>query len=325
MLRSNPMKLFPIISLNLENSPYTQSDIAMLYNRLVEGVCAWVEQDDHIDYVDTLEFSLHNPYLFENLFDLHMTLEMSDMDMAFGSLVNRDQVIELERHLPSIIANQNIDPYKVFAPCYDEEILKLLAMNPVLSRFIEYIPGVYCQEDLDELPFASNEIKTLKIFPLEVEKPKDFLKLLQGPYPELRSEALLRRVIALDEELASQYDVYSKYGKNPDVVLITSPRDYHKIRHEFMLKQSMKLLLKPKQVDTQALVEAVKRDFPRVELVLAGIAGDMAKARKLKRVNALATKMFKYIILDILSGAIDAEQASKLIADELNKYSPIST
>lgn len=316
------MKLYPIISFNLDNSPYRAEDLSKLYRDLIEHLYAWTCQEDRIDYVNTIEFSLHNPGLIENLFAIHIELEMNSLDLAFGSLVSLDQVLMLQQNIRTIVPNQDINPYKVFAPAFDPEIYKMIYSHET-GRFIDYIPGIACEDDLDELPFAANELNTIKIFPVSAKSPKSFLKLLQGPYPELRSEKFGSRVIALSDEMASEYDVYSKYQKNKDVVLVSTPREYQKIRNEFMLKPNMKLLLKPKEVDIQALIEEAKQDFPRAEVVLAGLGGDLDNVKNYKRVNAIATKMFKTIIFDILSGAISSKEAEALIADEFSKYSLI--
>jgi hypothetical protein len=307
------MKLFPVINFSLDESKHSPSDITGLYWFIIEAIDDWVCKDGRIDYLDTVEFSVNCPQLWQNVFEMQIKLWEGSMDMAFASVTTEDQLQKILKALE--LADYSRDKVKVFSPIFDKSFE---------HEKIEYIPGVYCKEDIDEVSFIYEDIDRIKIFPMQMQTPEDMLKILQGPFAELRKPEYRSRVITLSEEIATKYKVYERDCFNPNIRVITTPQNYYKIRDEFMTNKNMKLIFKPLQRDLQKFIEEVKWNFPRSEIILSGLGGNLEQAKQTKRINYLSTRMFNAVILDLLSGAINEEIARGIIASELDRYSTVS-
>jgi len=307
------MKIFPVINFSIDEAQYSPSQIQRLYWFLIEAIDDWVCQEDHLDYLDTVEFSVNCPQLWQNVFEMQIKLWEGSMDMAFASVTTLDQFQNIIKALE--LANYARDKVKVFSPIFDKAFE---------HDKIEYIPGVYSKEDIEEVSMVYQDLDRIKIFPMEMTTPEAMLKALQGPYSELRQAQYRSRVITLNDEIAEKYKIYERDCFNENVRFVSTPSAYHKVRNEFMANKSMKLIFKPLQRDLQEFITEIKWHFPRCEIILSGLGGNLEKARKVKRVNYLSTRMFNPIILDLMSGAINEEIARGLIANELNKYCAVS-
>lgn len=306
------MKIFPVVNFSLDESKHSPQEIASLYWFLIDAIDDWVCRDGRIDYIDTVEFSANCPQLWQNHFDMQIKLWEGSMDMAIASLTSLEQLQKIFKTIE--IADYSRDKLKVFSPIFDKAFE---------HEKIEYIPGVYCKEDIEEVSAVYQDLDRIKIFPMEMKTPEAMLKNLQGPFAELRKPEFRSRVITLSDEMADKYKIYERDCFNENIRVITTPQNYYRIRDEFMTKKNMKLVFKPLQRDVQEFVEELKLHFPRTEVVLSGLGGDLKKARQVKRINYLSTRMFNAIIIDLMSGAIDREIAKGLIANELHKYSAV--
>lgn len=309
MLVSRIMKIFPVVNFNIDEQQYSPLQIKRLYWFLIEAIDDWVCQDDHLDYIDTVEFSVNCPQLWQNIFEMQIKLWEGSMDMAFASVTSEEHIKKILKALE--LADYSRDKVKVFSPIFDKAFG---------NEKIEYIPGVYCKEDIEEVAMHYQDLDRIKIFPMEMKTPEAMLKALRGPYPELRQARYASRVITLSDEIATKYKIYERDCFDRNVRYVTSPQNYHKVRNEFMSSPDMKLIFKPLQRDIEEFIEEVKWNFPRTEIILSGLGGNLDKAIKTKRVNYLSTRMFNAVILDLMSGVINEEIAKGIISNELYKY-----
>ncbi len=294
------VKLYPIINLNFLPENLSARKFSQLYWSIIDAIDNWTCRDDHIDLIEAIEFSLASPYIFENLFDIKTKLWEGDLDLALASLISIDQLLEIKKHL-SYFIDERIE---VFAPAFDEQIAELIEQDQWMNQYIDYIPAVYSKDDVDEIFDLCNKVPKLKVFPLNPSVGEDLLKALAAPYPELRD-----------------YQV-----NDGEELLISSPRDYQKLRKSFLLNpSSRKLIFKPQQREVQELIEHIKWCNPKTKIVLSGINDDLASAKSVKRVEFVATRMFKSTINKMVNASISQEEVSNLIAAEFDKYSSIST
>lgn len=150
---------------------------------------------------------------------------------AFGSINSTEIAIKL---LAKLDPKQN---YKFFAPAYDDEVASLLKDYPN----IEYIPGIFLEEEYDEVSHYSS----VKIFPYQVNDVKDMIDTLSAPYPEFR-EKRYRDKVLLD-------------ASNPHTYVISSPRDYQKIRKKFLNDPSCKISILIKQKNCHELANKITK------------------------------------------------------------------
>lgn len=311
------MKFYSIINLNLENSPYRAEDLSMVYDKMVTAITKWQGSK-----LESLEFSLANPHLWENILTIKEKLDQAKIPLSFGSLISPDQILNFKYNLQNNISEK----IEVFAPCFDENLKLVIDSDPFVKEHINYLPGISSKEDLDEILDMGLKPSRVKIFPINLETTEDFISVMRGPYPELRQERFSSRMITPSQEMIEKYDVYSKYTKNEKVTLITSPREYQRIRNQFLIDASMKLLVKIEKRDLNELTSYVKEKLPEAEILLTGFANKketMVETLKNANVQYFATRMFKAIVMDLLSGSIDDVTAGELIANELDQYSLI--
>ncbi len=293
------MKLYPIINLNFLEAKLSAQEFSKLYWFIVDAIDDWTCRDSNIDYIEAIEFSLASPYIFENLFNIKTKLWEGNLELALASLISIDQLLEIKK-LSYFID----EPIAVFAPAFDKQIAEMIEQDGWMNEYIDYIPAVYSVSDVDEIFEYYHKVPTLKVFPMNSSNGEDLLRALEAPYPEL-------------------HNYKAAQGKE---LIITSPRDYQKIRKEFLLNPaSKKLIFKPEQRNVQELVEHIKWSNPKTKIVLSGINDDLVSVKSVKRVEFIATRMFKPVIASMLNASINKEEAKNLIAAELNQYSSIST
>ncbi len=309
------MKLYPIINLNLDENSFSVQDISGIYDFLISAIAGSEDRSS----LEAIEFSLACPQLYQNLLNIHTKLSEAKLPLAIASLISIDQVLELKACLEGAL----VAPMEIFAPAFDEDIAKTIQADAFMKQYFNYIPGVYSEIDLDEVLQFSN-ISKLKIYPMDVRTPQALLEALQGPYPELRSAKFRARVITVTAELEEKYNPYKNIETNPNLMVVTSPRDYQKIRKDFMLRPTMKLIFKPFLRDPQELVNYAKAANPEVQVIIAGLGADLKRAKSLGGVEFIATRMFKSVLFDMLSGAISDNEARVKITNELHQYSTLS-
>ncbi len=310
-MRNIRMKLYPIINLNLDESSFSPQDISGIYDFLITTVASFADREA----LAALEFSLACPQLYINLPNIIAKLKEANIPLALASLISVDQVLDLKSTLEGIL----LEPIEIFSPAFDEDIAKLIEADAFMKRYLNYIPGVYNEVDVDEVLQLSPNISKLKIYPMDTRTPQALLEALQGPCPELRSAKIRSRIITVSAELADKYQPYEKLSKNPNIMVVTSPRDYQKLRKDFMLRPSVKLVFKPLLRDPQELVNYIKAASPKTQVVIAGLGADLKRAKSLSGVEFIATRMFKSVLFDMLSGAISDDQARKRIREEIEK------
>jgi hypothetical protein len=311
------VKLYPIINLNLDENSFSVQDISGIYDFLINAI----SKSEDKDSLEAVEFSLACPQLYTNLPNIIAKLKEANIPLALASLISVDQVLDLKSTLEGIL----IEPIEIFSPAFDDDIVKLIQSDSFMKQYFNYIPGVYSESDIDEvLKLTETSMRKIKIYPMDIGTPQALLEALQGPYPELRSAKLRSRIITVTEELAGKYQPYEKISTNPNLAIVTSPRDYQKIRKNFMLKSSMKLVFKPQVRDPQDLVNYIQASHPKTQIVIAGLGTDLKRAKSLKGAEFIATRMFKSVLFDMLSGAISDDEARIRITNELHKYSTIS-
>lgn len=308
------VRLYPIINLNLDESSFSPEDISGIYEFLIHSVL----ESSHRDSLAALEFSLACPQLNLNLAKIYRKLSEAKLPLAVASLISVDQVYELKAALEGVLA----EPIEIFSPAFDDDIAKLIQSDAFMKEYFHYIPGVYSEADVDEV--LQFNTKRIKVYPMDIRSPQALLEALQGPYPELRSAKIRSRVITVTEELLERYRPYDKLPSNPNLVVVTCPRDYQRVRRDFMLKPSMKLVFKPLVRDAQDLVNYIKASSPDTSIIIAGLRGDLKRAQSLSGVEFIATRMFKSVLFDMLSGAISDTEAQLRIHNELHKYSTVS-
>ena len=311
------MKLYPIINLNLDESSFSSEDISGIYDFLIDAITKSADTSS----LAALEFSLACPQLNINLLKIYSKLSAAKLPLAIASLVSVDQTLELKAALAGALT----EPMEIFSPAFDDDIAKLIQTDSFMKQYFHYIPGVYSEIDAKEVLETYGNPAKVKVYPMEIRTPQALLEALQGPYPELRSAKLRSRVITVTEELLEKYHPYDKLSNNPNLIVITSPRDYQKIRKDFMLKPSMKLVFKPLVRDLQDLVNHIKASSPGTSIVIAGLGGDLTKARSLSGVGFIATRMFKSVLFDMLSGAISDSQARERIRKDIEQYTNFRT
>ncbi len=293
------MKLYPIINLSFLEAKLSAQEFSRLYWFIVDAVDDWTCRDSNIDHIEAIEFSLASPYVFENLFDIKTKLWEGNLELALASLISIDQLLEIKKHSYFID-----EPIEVFAPAFDEQIAEMIDQDEWMNDYIDYIPAVYSASDVDEIFEFYHKVPKLKVFPMNPNTGDDLQRALEAPYPELRNYKAVQG------------------GKE---LIITSPRDYQKIRKEFLLNPiSKKLVFQPEQRNVQELVEHIKWSNPRTKIVLSGIDDDLVSVKSVKRIEFIATRMFKPVIASMLNASINKEEAKKLIAAELDQYSTLS-
>ncbi len=325
------MEFYPIINLNLGETVLSYEDTAELYKNIIDVFLEYKES--HKDSaIKKLEFSFASSQIIDHM-DLVLEAVTKHPDkFCFGSLVavdvlekhvrhceeRSDEAIPLRKEIatPSSMArNDGTDTLEMFAPAFDDEIYKYLA-----NTAIDYIPGIFCKEDFQELQTKNLAVSKVKIFPMEARDPMSFLRSLQAPYPELKQANILKRVFTVDDELAKKYNLYEKSKTNLLITTIETPRDYQRIRKQFLEDKSLKLLLKPKAIHVSDLVKFIKESNSALNVIVTGFGKNLADLKHLEQigVDAIATRVFRNIVLDLLAGTISLAQAKSLMLQELD-------
>ncbi len=297
------MHFYPIINLNLGETVLSFQDTQSLYQNIIEVFLEYKESHEN-SAIKKLEFSFASSQIFDHM-DLILEAVNNHPDkFCFGSLVDFRHCEER-----SDVAIQ------YFAPAFDDEIYNYLSPNST----IDYIPGIFCEEDFAELESKNLALSKIKIFPIEARDPMSFLRSLQAPYPELKQANILKRIFTVDDELAKKYNLYEKSKTNSSITTIETPRDYQRIRKEFLADKSLKLLLKPKEIQLENLVKFIKTSNPALSVIVTGFGKNLADLKHLEQigVDAIATRVFRNIVLDLLAGSISLAQAKSLMFREL--------
>ena len=213
-----------------------------------------------LSQIAALELSFACPDLLEHLEELYGQVTKSGFKLGLASLIDKTQLYSLKQ-VASPWLQETIE---VFAPALDADIIKTIQEDPWMSQYLHYIPGVYCQADVNALLRAGYTGSKFKIYPLNPSTASDFFNSLQGPYPELRD--------------------YQAQGKK--LTTITSPRDYQKLR-----KKKQDWDFQPEQRSAQSVIDYIKILVPNAQVIVSGLGGDKTQLKSLTGYDFVATRM----------------------------------
>lgn len=185
-------------------------------------------------YFQEIEVSTASQDFWNNLSDILKLSHTLGLKLSFGTVIDYDSAFQLYKHISQY---QSSSPIKFFAPAYNQDVETFCEANNIL-----YVPGTQESEifDLSQKPL-------IKVFPCANNTPIDFLKILQGPYPELKSH--LNRIFLADDSLIAQT------GKN---IFISSPQDYQNIRENFLNDPRVNLIINEQKIDIKKLTNKIK-------------------------------------------------------------------
>jgi len=156
------------------------------------------------------------------------------LKLSFGTVLDIQQAYRLENLLTEFNPSA---PIKFFAPSYNPEVEKFCAANNLL-----YAPGIQ-----DPGVFNLSQKLAIKVFPCLSNSSSDFLRILQGPYPELKNH--LSRIF-----LSSG----SQQASSSKKVFIKTPQDYQDMRQEFLNSPDINLVIEDQVIDTEKLARDLK-------------------------------------------------------------------
>lgn len=300
------MKFIPIINLNLGIANLNYQDERNLYKVILE-----VFEESSFDKV---EFSFASSSIFDHLDLIIDSYLFRSGKVCFGSLV----ALEILQKLMPLLNLKLEQKLEIYAPAFDDEIYEYIHAQG-LNQVIDYIPGISNKVEFNELISKNLSHQKIKIFPLSQNDTKGFLKALQAPYPELKSADLNKRIHDPELELAESYNLYQRSQQNSSIYLISSPREYQKIRREFLADKSKRLLLKANDINLDELVQEIKNYEPKQSLIITGFNRALIDYKYLDALGAdfIATRVFRNIILDLLAGNISIINAKQLMQEEL--------
>ncbi len=304
------MKFCPIINFNFGEHPFLDlADILIFYERAIKACAGKCSE---------IEISLASDFVFDNL---EMILEEAfrhDVKVSFGSISSVELasylLTNLEKH-----KDKNPGPFKVMAPAFDEKVYEFFKDK---SAFI-YVPAVFSQKDYDEILSYKIDLEFLKIYPFSISNEKSFLKSLQGPYPELRKLMHQKRTLVPTRDLIKKYhlekrlqekEIQDSTGKT--IFVVSSPRDYQKIRSRFLLDPNTKILIN--FADQKIKLAAID---PSVKLVITGFSNRNLDIQfdESENVLLLASRVFNTISLDLLNGSTSMLEAFQFMQEELDE------
>ena len=156
------------------------------------------------------------------------------LKLSFGTVLDIQQAYRLENLLTEFNPSA---PIKFFAPSYNPEVENFCAANNLL-----YAPGIQ-----DPGVFDLSQKLAIKVFPCLSNSSSDFLRILQGPYPELKNH-LSRIFLSSDSQQAS----------SSKKVFIKTPQDYQDMRQEFLNSPDINLVIEDQVIDTEKLARDLK-------------------------------------------------------------------
>lgn len=240
------MKFYPIINSVLDLPEQVNLAVMKLSSSDIE--------------LEALELSFACPRLLEHLEELYCLATRSGHKLGLASLIDKTQLSSLKQIAEPWLQ----EAIEVFAPALDTEIIKTIQEDPWMSQYLNYIPGVYSQADVNALLRAGYAGNKFKIYPLNPTSSSDFFNSLQGPYPELRD--------------------YQAKGKK--LATITSPRDFQKLR-----KKKQDWEFQPEQRSPQSVIDYIKVLVPNAQVIVSGLSGDKTQLQSLTGYDFVATRM----------------------------------
>ncbi len=240
------MKYYPIINSALDLRQQVNQAVVQLSSSDIE--------------LEALELSFACPGLLDDLKAIFADCKQIGIKVGLASLIDKTQLSSLKQIAEPWLQ----ETIEVFAPALDTEIMKTIQEDPWMSQYLRYIPGVYCQADVNALLRAGYTSNKFKIYPLNPSSSSDFFNSLQGPYPELRD--------------------YQAKGKK--LATITSPRDFQKLR-----KKKQDWEFQPEQRSPQSVIDYIKILVPNAQVIVSGLGGDKAQLQSLTGYDFVATRL----------------------------------
>lgn len=219
--------------------------------------------------LEALELSFACPDLLEHLEKIYQEASSHKIKIGLASLIDLKQLKALKK-----IAKPWLDTrIEVFAPALDLNIYKTIAKDPWMSEWLDYIPGVYNEADVNALLRAGYTGTKFKIYPLAPRDSDDFFRSMTGPYPDLRGD---------NEVLTSQ----AKLAPQDDSVVIKSPRDYQRV-----CGKQNNYKFEPELRDPQSIIDYIKILVPRAKVIISGLGGNLQQIKSLTGYDFVATRM----------------------------------
>jgi len=305
----------PILNYNFGNSGIlSHQEIEFIYTTSLKAISKSFEE---------LEVSLVSDDLWLHLDKIIETALSSNLRLSFGSITSVELAESLDKEL-----EKHSFPYriKIFSPAFDKAIAEFYNKKDQY----QYLPGVFSPSDFERSQKYSG-FPAIKIFPYSFSDSYGFLKALQAPYPELQRDLFRSRILCSSEEMTNKYTISkritvdedgnkkldSKFKK--DIYLIQTPYDYQKIRSKFMLNSSIFIFFLPIEVNKTSLIKNIQNFNKNTEIYITGLKN--LDAHELKTLPNhryhLASRVFKYIGLDLLSGSIKILDIEELMHKEL--------
>lgn len=263
-------KFLPIINYDIQDGILDDKAIEILYRKSCKILSTNFKE---------VEISTSSYKFWDNL----ETILEATKHPAFGSITSTEIANKLITKLDS---NQS---YKFFAPAYDEQVAELLSEY----SNIEYIPGIFsAQEYLEVAKYDS-----VKIFPFECKNSRDMLEILKAPYPEFREAKYYSRVI---------FDI--KEISDAKIYIVSSPRDYQKIRTKFLEDSQSKIFIQLNHKNCDLLASSIPK--PKY---ISRITIEQCRYPN----SIVSTRVFGDLVNDLVSGLIDIERLEDYMLDNL--------
>jgi 2-keto-3-deoxy-6-phosphogluconate aldolase len=227
------------------------------------------------EFFDEVEISLVSMEFWDKSPEILKHANRLGLKLSFGTVLDIQQAYQLENLLAEFKPSA---PIKFFAPSYNSELDKFCDKKNLL-----YAPGIQ-----DPRVFDLSQKLVIKVFPCLSNSSGDFLRILQGPYPELKNH--LTRIFLIED---SQQASFRKK------VLIKTPQDYQNIRQEFLNSPDLTLIIEDQKIDTEKLARDLKSSGREgLELYATGFSNfNQEIYRKLKNMgfDYYATRVFNHL------------------------------
>lgn len=336
-IKDKPDFFYPVLRYDFgEASVLSPEEISSLYDAAIDSViAAFARLNLAKDIIPNIELTLSSDAFYENLIKLlrkYMGYKPKDrlIKISIGTVINKQDIEDLIYLLKPYIEDiQEKQKIEIFSPCFNKQVYELINIfNAENSSKLEmeYIPGVFNSNDFNKLKAEMPELQKLKIFPATAKSAKDLKSFAKGPFLELRKARNDKRFIVISDDLKDKYPLDPEALAQNGVQIINSLTDYLKLRDSFLVNENMKLVLSEPNTDTSNLYAAdlirdIDQKHPKIEIYATGIK-DLESDTNLKTllnkgINHVGTSVFKYIILDILSGAINFDEAKKQMQEEI--------
>jgi 2-keto-3-deoxy-6-phosphogluconate aldolase len=227
------------------------------------------------EFFDEVEISLVSMGFWDKSPEILKHANRLGLKLSFGTVLDIQQASQLANLLNELNFSE---PIKFFAPSYNSEVETFCDKKNLL-----YAPGIQDSRVCD----LSQKL-VIKVFPCLSNSSSDFLRILQGPYPELKNH-LTRIFLTKDSQQAG----------SSKKVFIKTPQDYQNIRQEFLNSLDLTLIIEDQKIDTEKLAQDLKTfGCEGLELYATGFSNfNQDIYRKLKNMgfDYYATRVFNHL------------------------------